>query len=124
MKKILFIGLSLAFSHSVFAKDVHKCIVNGSVTYQSRPCAGAITPNQKQQMQQKLVQRTASQNAKTRELQKLNQAQAQPVHQYSQSQHLQRRSDNGTSNQIPDSVEGKKKSLALAQDAYQKTKNR
>ena len=30
----------------------------------------------------------------------------------------------GTSNAIPDTAEGKKKSLAIAQEAYQQTKNR
>lgn len=124
MKKIVLLGLGLLLSQGIFAKNVHKCVVNGSVTYQSRPCAGTVERNPQQQMQQKLVQRTATQNAKMRELEKLNQAQTapEPVHQYSQSQHLQRRSDNGTSNQIPDTVEGKKRSLAIAQDAYQKTK--
>ncbi len=124
MKNIILLGLGLIFSQSVVAKDVHKCIVNGSVTYQSRPCVGTITRNPQQQMQQKLVQKTATQNAKMKELEKLNQSQAQPVHQYSQAQHLQRHSDNGTKNQIPDTVDGKKKSLALAQEAYQKTKDR
>jgi hypothetical protein len=46
------------------------------------------------------------------------------MHQYSQQQHLQRHSGNGTSNEIPDTVEGKKKSLAIAQEAYKQTKNR
>ena len=123
MNKIVLLGLGLLLSQGIFAKNVHKCVVNGSVTYQSRPCAGTIERNPQQQMQQKLVQRTVTQNAKMRELEKLNQAQAQPVHQYSQAQHLQRHSDNGTKNQIPDTVEGKKRSLAIAQDAYQKAKN-
>ena len=124
MKKIVLIGLGLAFSHNVFANNVHKCIVNGSVTYQSRPCAGSIALNPQQQMQQKLVQKTANQNAKMKELEKLNQTQAQSAPRYSQSQHLQRHSQNGTTNQIPDTIDGKKKGLAIAQDAYEKTKNR
>lgn len=118
MKKVLLVILALGISHHVFAKDVHKCVVKGSVTYQSRPCAGTAAVNPQQQLQQKLTQRTANQTS-------IQQQKTQSeMHQYSQQQHLQRHSGNGTSNEIPDTVEGKKKSLAIAQEAYKQTKNR
>lgn len=123
LNKLVLAILALGISHSVFAKTVHKCVLNGSITYQSRPCPGTVEANPQQKMQQKLAQKTATQNIKMKELAKLNQAQAQS-HKYSQQQHLQQRSSNGTSNEIAETVEGKKKGLAIAQDAYQQTKNR
>ncbi|KAF1025353.1 MAG: hypothetical protein GAK29_01967 [Acinetobacter bereziniae] len=117
MKKVVLVILALGFSHHALAKEVYKCVVKGSVTYQSRPCAGTATVNPQQQLQQKLTQRTATQNSQ--------QVRSQPeMHKYSQQQHLQRHSSNGTINEIPDTVEGKKKSLAIAQAAYQSAKDR
>nr|WP_227560810.1 hypothetical protein [Acinetobacter bereziniae] len=63
MKKVVLVVLAIGFSHHVLAKEVHKCVVKGSVTYQSRPCAGMAVPNPQQQLQQKLTQRTATQNS-------------------------------------------------------------
>lgn len=118
VKKVVLVVLAIGFSHHVLAKEVHKCVVKGSVTYQSRPCAGMAVPNPQQQLQQKLTQRTATQNSQQN-------VKSQPeMHKYSQQQHLQRHSSNGTSNEIPDTVEGKKKSLAIAQAAYQSAKDR
>lgn len=116
MKASLMIFVFLGITVTAEASDVHKCVNKGTVTYQSRPCAGKIIPNPQQQYQKQLTQRKANQDAKQ---------QAPDVSsRYSQQQHLQRKSGNGTSNEIPDTVEGKKKSMAIAQDAYKMTKDR
>lgn len=117
MKKAGLLVLAIVMTQITFAKEVHKCVVNGSVTYQSRPCAGSIPQSQQLQLQKKLSERTVNQH-----VQKIVKPSVDS--QYSQSQHLQRSAGNGTSNEIPDTVEGKKRSLALAQDAYNKSKNR
>lgn len=120
MKKLFILFFALGVSQHVLAKDVHKCENNGSVTYQTRPCAGAIRPSQQLEMQKKLAQKTANQNAKMQQIVQASQSEQL----YSQQQHLQRKTENRTSNEIADTVEGKKKSLAIAQEAYKMTKNR
>ena len=117
MKAGLMFFVFLGISVTAEASEVYKCVNKGTVTYQARPCAGKVIPNPQQQYQKQLTQRTANQDVK--------QQQAPAVSsRYSQQQHLQRKSGNGTSNEIPDTVEGKKKSMAIAQDAYKMTKDR
>ncbi|RKG38543.1 DUF4124 domain-containing protein [Acinetobacter rongchengensis] len=116
MKASLMIFVFLGITITAEAGDVHKCVNKGTVTYQSRPCAGKVIPNPQQQYQKQLTQRTANQDVK--------QKAPDVSSRYSQQQHLQRKSGNGTSNEIPDTVEGKKKSMAIAQDAYKMTKDR
>lgn len=116
MKKSVMFFLFFGVSAIVQAGGVYKCENKGTVIYQSRPCPGAaIAPNPQQQMQQQ----------KHIQEQKQNQQHNLPeAKHYSQQQHLQHRSSNGTSNEIPDTEAGKKKSLAIAQEAYRMTQNR
>ena len=116
MKAGLMFFVFLGISVTAEASEVYKCVNKGTVTYQARPCAGKVIPNPQQQYQKMLSQRTANQDAK--------QKAPDVSSRYSQQQHLQRKSGNGTSNEIADTVEGKKTSMAIAQDAYQMTKNR
>lgn len=118
MKKAGLLILAMVMTQVSFAKEVHKCVVKGSVTYQARPCAGSIPQSQQLQLQKKLSEKTVNQHIQ--KTVKVPSADSQ----YSQQQHLQRHVGNRTSNEIPDTAEGKKRSLALAQDAYNKTKNR
>ncbi|OTG66579.1 DUF4124 domain-containing protein [Acinetobacter silvestris] len=106
MKMSLMIFLFLGVSTIAQADSVYKCENKGTITYQSRPCPSAIIkPNLHKQIQEK----------------KQNQFEAEH---YSQQKHLQHSSSNGTSNEIADTEAGKKKSLAIAQEAYRMTKNR
>ena len=79
-----------------WAKEVHKCTINGAVSYQSRPCPNGTADKA---FQPQTIRKT--------------QPQVQP-----------RPASNGTTNEIPDTVEGKKRSMAIAQEAYQMTKER
>lgn len=80
------------------AGAVYKCNLKGSIIYQSKPCPGATADANFQQEQRRLYGQTR--------------ASSQP------------KAKNGTTNEIADTDEGKKKSLAIAQDAYKMTKER
>jgi len=108
----------IGISHSVFAKDVHKCTVNGAVIYQAKPCAGTIKPSKQLQMQRKLAERTASQNAKMGAF-----VHNQTDSQFTTQQNSKRLVGNGTTNTILDTVEEKKKNLVNSDDVYRMTKN-
>ena len=97
MKRSGTILLLLAMPVLAQAGAVYKCNIKGSVIYQSKPCSGA-TADARFQQEQRLYSRTA--------------ASSPP------------KAKNGASNEIPDTEEGKKKSLAIAQEAYQSAKER
>lgn len=119
MKNVWTLALCLGMSVSAHAGNVYKCNQNGSTVYQSRPCPGttADTAFQKQ---------NGYNNSQTTISRQYQQAQRQQVEkqQNVQQQTKQAVTNNGTGNTIPDTAEGKKKSLAIAQEAYQQTKNR
>lgn len=73
------------------AGAVYKCNVKGSTVYQAKPCPVGTADVQFQ-----------------REQRPRNYSVPAP----------KQKAANGTSNEIPDTVEGKKKSLAIAQEAY------
>ncbi|QXW24928.1 hypothetical protein KXJ74_11215 [Acinetobacter johnsonii] len=79
------------------AGAVYKCNLKGSIIYQSKPCPG-VTADTNFQKEQRLYGQTRTSS--------------------------QPKAKNGTTNEIADTEDGKKKSLAIAQDAYKMTKER
>ena len=117
MKNAWTLALCLGMSVSAHAGNVYKCNQNGSTVYQSRPCPGVTTD---------AAFKKQNDNSQTTISRQYQQAQRQQIEkqQNAQQQTKQAIANNGTSNQIPDTAEGKKQSLAIAQEAYQQTKNR
>ncbi len=95
MRRSGIILLLLGMPFLAHAGAVYKCNIKGSVIYQSKPCPGA-TADARFQKEQRLYGHVS--------------APSQP------------KAKNGTSNEIPETEEGKKKGLAIAQEAYKTTK--
>ncbi|MCG2607529.1 hypothetical protein LZZ98_03015 [Acinetobacter sp. SM34] len=97
MKNHLAIAVLLGIPLFTHAGNVYKCNQNGATVYQSKPCPGKTADADFQRENRVQI--------------KSNQAYPQPA-------------KNGTTNEIPDTMDGKKKSLAIAQEAYRMTKDR
>ena len=119
MKNMWVLALCLGMSVSAHAGNVYKCNQKGSTVYQSKPCLGAT-------MDEAFQKQNGYNNSQTTISRQYQQAQRQQVEkqQNVQQQTKQTIANNGTSNTISDTAEGKKKSLAIAQEEYQQTKNR
>lgn len=91
----IFILLGIPFLTQ--AGTVYKCNNKGATVYQSKPCPGA-TVDANFQREQRIQNQSNSA--------------------------YQQRTTNGTSNEIAETAEGKKRSLAIAQEAYRITKER
>jgi hypothetical protein len=101
MKRILTLIMALGLGSPVFAQDIYKCTSSGETGYQSKPC------------KEKGELISGLRHHKTQS----------PATAYTLADE-QQEAESYTSNAVPDTVEGKKKSLAIAQDAYRMTKER